>query len=83
MENYESLSLIPVLGAPVSMPSQPTYLNKIVLMEVVRVLESPKVQEKELAQQVKAMISELPEVYNKYLHRQHYLAKVTKSRYKP
>ena len=33
-------------------------LNRLVLLEVVRVLESPKVQEIELAQKVRAMISE-------------------------
>ena len=43
--------------------------NKSVLLEVVRVLESPKVQEMELARKVKTIISgsTLPTVYDEYL----------------
>jgi hypothetical protein len=42
------------LGA--SNPTMETYLNRSVLMEVVKVLESSKVQERRLAQQVRAML---------------------------
>ena len=43
--------------------------NRLVLMEVVRVLESPKFQKMELAQKVRKMMSQntLPTVCDEYL----------------